>query len=499
MPVNVPAAPNRMTRAPRRSPRTVLVHLSSGIGNIVLARPLLLALHRHGFIVDILVDGDYADTADLFRGWDAVRAVYNGRARQRPGSRYHVRVAAIPPFYWSRYASDYGDGTVSVPRPTDALFYRNERAYYLEFARALGCDIDGLAECSLPVAPDTAHAIGAGTLALAPGCKTNEMAAKRWPYFPRLAEAFADVVVVGTADDLRRFDGSPMQFPAHARSLVGELSLRETAAVLAAAGAVVANDSGLGHLAAAVGAPTVLLFGPTPHTTLGRFPAQRHGSARGPALRAVLVFGALVGMRRPRRLPVAIERRDGGAGDPEPGARRSRTIPSHIHVDVRVDRLAIVIVAFRQDLRTGGDRHACNQRIAGRQRAPHPAVQAEPIGRTLLQEKPFLRHEAVGARAVDEQHAGRPGKRHLHLLAYGLDHEVFELFVLRLRHDVVAPIGGAGFEPQRIEHRLDASRRLGKIDRIDPFGRPGRPGKQQVDEAERVRTPRPYRVSGATA
>ncbi|MGY4601160.1 ADP-heptose:LPS heptosyltransferase [Bradyrhizobium sp. GM22.5] len=63
-----------------------------------------------------------------------------------------------------------------------------------------------------------------------------------------------------------------MRFPAHVRSLVGKLSLRETASVLAAAGAVVANDSGLGHVAAAVGAPTVLLFGPTPHEVLGGFP-----------------------------------------------------------------------------------------------------------------------------------------------------------------------------------------------------------------------------------
>ena len=258
--------------AAARGARTVLVHLASGIGNIVLARPLPLALYRRGFTVDMLIDGDYPDTADLFRGWDAVRAVYNGRARQRPSGRYHVRIAAMPPFYWSRFAPGYRDGIISVPRPPDALFYRDERTYYLEFARALGCEVDGLTDCRLPVAPDTEHGVGAGTLVLAPGCKTNEMAAKRWPHFPRLAEAFSDVVVVGTPDDLRHFDGSPMQFPAHARSLVGRLSLRETAAVLAAAGAVVANDSGLGHLAAAVGAPTVLLFGPTPHTTLGRFP-----------------------------------------------------------------------------------------------------------------------------------------------------------------------------------------------------------------------------------
>lgn len=252
--------------------RTVLAHLASGIGNIVQARPLLLALHRHGFTVDLQVDGDYPETADLFRGWSALRAVYNGCARQRPNGRYHARIAAIPPFYWSRYAAAYRGAADSVPRPPDALFYRDERAYYLEFARALGCDTDGLTDCRLPVAPDIQHGIGPGTLVLAPGCKTSEMAAKRWPYFPRLARRYRDVVVVGTPDDLSRFDGSPMEFPKHARSLVGRLSLRETAAVLAAAGVVLANDSGLGHLAAAVGVPTVLLFGPTPHTVLGPFP-----------------------------------------------------------------------------------------------------------------------------------------------------------------------------------------------------------------------------------
>lgn len=41
--------------------------------------------------------------------------------------------------------------------------------------------------------------------------------------------------------------------------------------MLAAAGVVVANDSGLAHVAAAVGTPTVMIFGPTPHVTLGRF------------------------------------------------------------------------------------------------------------------------------------------------------------------------------------------------------------------------------------
>lgn len=123
--------------------------------------------------------------------------------------------------------------------------------------------------------------VGARTLVLAPGCKTGEMAAKRWPYFPQLAEAFPDVAVVGTRDDLRAHDGSPLRFPSHVRSFVDRLSLRQTAELLASAGVAVGNDSGLTHIAAAVGAPTIMLFGPTPHQSLGKFPPNVRVLRRG--------------------------------------------------------------------------------------------------------------------------------------------------------------------------------------------------------------------------
>lgn len=256
----------------RPSNRTVLAHLASGVGNIVLATPMLLVLARHGFTVDLLIDGDYRGTAELFQNWGTLRNVFDGSAGEHPARHYDIRVPAIPPFYWSRHVGRYRGVTNSVTRPPDDLFYRNEQAYYLEFARQLGCAVSLPPFCFLPVSPDRAHDVTANTLVLAPGCKTGVMAAKRWPHFPKLAERFEDVVIVGVEDDLRLFDGEPMRFPAHVRSLIGRLSLRETAGVLAAAGAVVANDSGLGHVAAAVGAPTVLLFGPTPDAALGAFP-----------------------------------------------------------------------------------------------------------------------------------------------------------------------------------------------------------------------------------
>jgi ADP-heptose:LPS heptosyltransferase len=252
--------------------KSVLVHLAAGVGDIVLATPMLVALSRQGFVLDLLIDGDYRGIAGLFEGWSAVRNVRDGAAEQEPAPSCDTCIPAIPPFYWRRYAARYSAVSNTVPRPPDALFYRNEQAYYLDFARRLGCAVSPPPFCFLPAAPDREHGITSRTLALAPGCKTGVMAAKRWPHFPELAERFDDVVVVGVEDDLRYFNGSPMRFPAHVRSLVGTLTLPETASVLAAAGAVVANDSGLGHVAAAVGTPTVLLFGPTPDAVLGGFP-----------------------------------------------------------------------------------------------------------------------------------------------------------------------------------------------------------------------------------
>jgi hypothetical protein len=196
--------------------------------------------------------------------------VYDGRAGERPGDDYGTIVPALTPYAWGRFARLYRDRAEVMARPDDALFYHDEQAYYLDFARRLGCSVDPPPYCFLPGV--TAAEIDERTLVLAPGCKTGEMAAKRWPYFPSLAAAFDDVVVVGTSEDLRYADGRPMIFPPHVRSLVDGLSLRELADLLAGCGAVVANDSGIGHMAAAVGVPVVLLFGPTPEKTLGVFP-----------------------------------------------------------------------------------------------------------------------------------------------------------------------------------------------------------------------------------
>lgn len=248
-----------------------LVQLGAGIGNVVLATPLLLALHELGFAVDVLLAADYAETSDLLRPWSVVQEIFTGLS-QPPLARYERIAPALPPFYQARFGRAIANRPNALMRPPDSLFYENEQAFYLHFARALDYPPDRAPRPCLPIAPSQKFGVTSGTIVLAPGCKTGIMATKRWPHFAELAAAFSDVVVVGTLDDLKRNDGSPMNFPAHVRSRVGQLSLRETAELMAAAGVVVGNDSGLSHVAAAVGTPTVMLFGPTPDHSLGAMP-----------------------------------------------------------------------------------------------------------------------------------------------------------------------------------------------------------------------------------
>ena len=252
-----------------------LVHLASGIGNIVLATPLLIALNEIGFTIDLRLSADYEATADLLRGWSILRHVFaGGDAAAIRGERYDAVIPAIPPFYWFRFRRIYAGGLRCVPRPPDSLFYENEQAYYLAFARALGYPRERSPEIALPIGPAPDYHAAGATIVLAPGSKTGEMAAKRWPWFAQLAALLPEAAVVGTADDLFCADGSPMLFPGNVTNLAGSLSLRQTAELIASARLVVANDTGLAYVAAAVGTPTIILFGPTPDRSLGPLPSH---------------------------------------------------------------------------------------------------------------------------------------------------------------------------------------------------------------------------------
>lgn len=102
-------------------------------------------------------------------------------------------------------------------------------------------------------------------LALAPGAKWS---GKIWPpehyrdLVIALRDEFSAVMLLGGAEDVALASRVARDVPLACADLCGRTDLLQAAALLERAHAFVGNDSGLGHIAAAVGTPTLTVFGP---------------------------------------------------------------------------------------------------------------------------------------------------------------------------------------------------------------------------------------------
>jgi len=114
----------------------------------------------------------------------------------------------------------------------------------------------------------TTQRLGTGTaVALAPG---SVGVSKRWTYYSEaaklLAEQGLDVWVVGGPGEKALAQAIVAGGGPRVRDLTGGIDVRNGILAMAAAGVAICNDSGLMHIAAALGTPTIGIFGPTsPH------------------------------------------------------------------------------------------------------------------------------------------------------------------------------------------------------------------------------------------
>jgi heptosyltransferase-2 len=283
------------------SPERILVRLPNWLGDALLSRPLLHAVSRAFPDASVTAWGLPAllETLATDRAWREQEPWSSDAAARRASlARLEVRhfdlALVLPPSFSSAwwawrcgararvgFATDARGLllTHAVPRPDRGDLHLSEE--YLELGRAVGAAAaghPGLPNVTTLAPADAGRAAARDRLAgcglagapyavLGPGAIYGP--AKRWP-----ADGFAAVgtelvargiacLVCGTAAEREVCARVAESIGPAARSLAGETSLPELAALCAGAAVAVCNDSGLAHLAAAVGAPTVVVFGST--------------------------------------------------------------------------------------------------------------------------------------------------------------------------------------------------------------------------------------------
>ncbi|MCA8916588.1 MAG: hypothetical protein KDB90_14375 [Planctomycetes bacterium] len=233
----------------------ILVEVSWGMGNMVQGTPLCHALHLLGHDVDLFLHNRKisARMAPLFEGWPVLGNIFHGSSDIEFG-RYDLAVCC----FGERRAAKRMPPGFYIDFGWYNLRAGNESERNLSAARRLGW--------TDPTPPSHVQSSGRdfglspGTVVLHAGCDPANTI-KRWPHWPevcaRLESVGKTIIVVGTESD-RSQDGWEHKY----RCEFG-LPVNDLCALLDQATAYCGNDSGVGHIAAAIGLPGVLLFGPS--------------------------------------------------------------------------------------------------------------------------------------------------------------------------------------------------------------------------------------------
>ena len=265
-----------------------LVIAPQWIGDAVMTEPLLRRLHARG---ERLTVGALPWVAPVYRAMPQVAEVIEfpfqhgglqlkarrAIARQVEGRFDSAYVlpnslkSSLLPFLAGipRRIGYLGEARVGLL--THRLKNPKNKPPMVAFYSALSGDTGGLEKDKPhlqidPVVADAAvRAAGlerGGYVVFAPGAEFGP--AKRWPvsHFGALARALdRPAVLLGSGKEAPLCDEIAAAAPGKCINLAGKTSLADAFAVISAAHAVISNDSGLMHVAAAFGVPQVALFG----------------------------------------------------------------------------------------------------------------------------------------------------------------------------------------------------------------------------------------------
>ncbi|RZJ96923.1 MAG: glycosyltransferase family 9 protein, partial [Brevundimonas sp.] len=258
----------------RPAPQALLI-TSSRIGDAVLFSGVIDALMRETPGVEITVACGPI-SAPLFRGFEAVKHVWIMRPDSRGGRWWNLWRKAWP-VPWDSVVDLRGSAFAWTVRARRRRIHNPRQTVGLHRVEALG-RVLGVSPPPAPRIPSDAAARAAAQavlgrpgpwLALAPVAASADKTwpAERWAELaqrllarPELA-GWSVAVIAGPGE---RAGAEPTLAAAGTRGVdaIDRLDVLGAAALLEQASLFIGNDSGMAHLSAAVGAPTLALFGP---------------------------------------------------------------------------------------------------------------------------------------------------------------------------------------------------------------------------------------------
>jgi len=242
----------------------LLVEISQGLGNCVQATPLLRALWLMGHELDLYINSPAATKLKvLWEGWEILGRVFTESAQFNTAD-YDFGVSA----YGRRQLVRMFEPGLCLKAEKRRVKHQSETEANVELARWLGYagptprSYVRAVDANLALPPEQRHKRTAptGGIVVHAGCDPGSTV-KRWPHWreicTRLKASGRDVIVVGTHPD-RSTENWEDEFVSRFH-----LNLNELAALIDHSAFYLGNDSGVGHLAAAVGVPGLMLYGPS--------------------------------------------------------------------------------------------------------------------------------------------------------------------------------------------------------------------------------------------
>lgn len=237
--------------------RSLLLKMSGGIGNVVLATFILSTSLKQGWKTFFcpVSDVDGASLAQLYDG-----GIPEDLTVVRPENLDEIAadVTLNIEDHANRVETDFFHGPYRVG------VEGHEPGYAARFFENVTGVTPDTSETFIGGDPAVTPAALRNRIIVCPGSKTG-WDSKRWPHMNELLKRLDDPIVLCRQADLDRYSSLEFLKPinaANAEVLTG-LTLREATALLKNARAVISNDCGPAHMAAAAGVPTLVLFGPS--------------------------------------------------------------------------------------------------------------------------------------------------------------------------------------------------------------------------------------------